>query len=75
MMILTFYKGKNEIFATSLLFLSNLSVAMMDVIVDSLMVIQSRHYPEGGSEELQTFSWCMMGVGGIVGSLAAAILT
>jgi len=47
---------------------------MSDVIIDSLMVIQSRQYPKDGSEELQTFSWQAMSIGGIFGALMAAIL-
>lgn len=55
--------------------IASLSIAAMDVIVDSIMVVQSRRYPDDGSEELQSYSWCCLGVGGIVGSLVAAILT
>jgi len=55
--------------------LISLSVAGMDVIVDSLMVIQSRKFPQIGSEELQSYSWVCLSLGGIVGSLVAAILT
>lgn len=40
-----------------MLFLSNLSIAFSDVIVDSLMVIQARRFPEDGSEELTSFCW------------------
>lgn len=53
---------------------SSLSVAMMDVILDSLMVIQARKY-ENGEDELQTYSWAMMSLGGILGAVLAAILT
>ena len=58
-----------------MLFLSNFSIAFSDVIVDSLMVIQARRYPEDGSEDLNTFSWTWMSVGGLIGSLIAAFLT
>lgn len=53
----------------------SLSVAAMDVIVDSIMVIQSRHFPEDGSEQLQAFSWNCLALGGIVASLAGGFLT
>jgi hypothetical protein len=33
------YSGNNEYFAATLLMLSSLSIAAMDVIVDSLMVV------------------------------------
>ena len=61
--------------ATWMLFLSNLSIAFSDVIVDSLMVIQARKYPNGGAEDLSAFSWTCMSVGGFFGSIAAAYLT
>ena len=60
---------------TWMLFFSNLSIAFSDVIVDSLMVIQARRHPEDGSEDLNTFSWTWMSVGGLAGSLIAAVLT
>ena len=43
--------------------------AFMDVIVDGLMVCQARNDPENGSEELQTYSWAMVGIGGVVGGI------
>ena len=58
-----------------MLFMSNLSIAFSDVIVDSLMVIQARRYPEDGSEDLNTFSWTFMSIGGFAGSIAAAVMT
>lgn len=47
----------------------------MDVVVDGLMVVQQRRDPHSGSEDLQTYSWCLVGVGGVVGSLAGGFLT
>ena len=47
----------------------------MDVVVDGLMVVQQRRDPNSGSEDLQTFSWAMVGFGGVVGSLAGGYLT
>jgi MFS-type transporter involved in bile tolerance (Atg22 family) len=75
MVVLTFYSTGNLNLAIGLLFLSNLSVAFSDVIVDSLMVVQSRKYPDVGSEELNAYSWTCYGIGSILGSLMAAILT
>jgi len=73
--ILSIYSGTSEIYVAFWLMLISLSVAGMDVIVDSLMVIQSRKFPQNGSEELQSYSWVCLSLGGIVGSLVAAILT
>lgn len=61
--------------ATWMLFFSNFSIAFSDVIVDSLMVIQARRYPEDGSEDLNSFCWTCMSIGGLVGSMIAAVLT
>ena len=66
---------QSEKVATWCLFLSNLAIAFSDVIVDSLMVIQSRKYPESGSEDLNAFTWTCMSVGGLFGSIIAAFLT
>jgi len=45
MLFLTMYDGKNEKVIVGALTISSMCVAFMDVIVDSLMVIQSRKYP------------------------------
>ena len=75
-MIVLGLPNQDSINATTwMLFLSNFSIAFSDVIVDSLMVIQARRYPEDGSEDLNTFSWTWMSIGGLVGSLVAAVMT
>ena len=53
----------------------NLSAAFMDVIADSMMVIQARKDPEFGSEKLQSYCWTIRAFGGITGSLLAALVT
>ena len=60
--------------ATFCLFMSSFSVAFSDVIVDSLMVIQSRRRPKDGSELLQGWCWFWCSVGGFSGSITAAYL-
>ena len=50
------------------------SGAVMDVVVDGLMVINSRKDPTAGSEELQAFSWGFYGLGGMVGCTLSAVL-
>ena len=54
--------------------LGSLAVAFSDVIVDALMCIQARRYPDG-AEDLQTMSWCCLSIGGLAGSVVAAFLT
>ena len=73
--MLSFNSKGNLNLAIACLFISNLSVAFADVIVDSLMVIQSRKYPEEGSEELNSYSWTCYSLGSFSGSFVAAFLT
>ena len=75
MIILTLNSTSNLHLAVACLFASNLSVAFADVIVDSLMCIQSRKNPKTGSEELNSFSWTCYSIGAFSGSFAAAFLT
>lgn len=46
---------------------NNLGGAFMDVVVDGMMVVNSRKDPTSGSEELQAYSWGFYGAGGVVG--------
>ena len=48
--LLYFFCSADVYFTTALLTAMSLSVAAMDVIVDSIMVIQSRRFPDDGSE-------------------------
>jgi hypothetical protein len=66
---------KSAELASVLLFLSNIAIAMSDVVLDSLMVVQSRLDPKYGSEDLQSWSWFFCSFGGIFGSITAAFLT
>ena len=52
--------------ATVCLFFQSMAIAFSDVIVDALMCIQARKYPDG-AEELQTLSWTCLSLGGLVG--------
>lgn len=47
----------------------------MDVIVDSLMVMQARRDPKQGSQELQAIAWQISGVTAIFGGFAGAYFT
>lgn len=69
------FELKDEKIITFLMFLASLSGAYLDVLVDALMVTQSRLDEKDGSEQLQTLSWGAMGAGGMFGSLLGAIVT
>lgn len=75
MAAMSWYCKENLKLALFCLFMSNFATAFSDVCVDSLMVIQSRRYPEKGADELNSFSWTCLALGGLVGSLLAAVLT
>jgi folate/biopterin transporter len=54
---------------TLLLFLVNLATAVSDVIIDALVVQMARADPKNGANDLQSITWVMMSVGGIIGSV------
>ena len=56
-------------------FLVNLATAFSDVIVDSMMVMQSRRDPVNGSEKLQSFSWLAKSIGGVVATIITSFMT
>ena len=75
MMVLASDRVKDPISVTLILMLSTTGIAMFEVVIDALMVVQSRRDKEHGSEDLQSFSWGCLGIGGILGSLLAAFMT
>ena len=56
-------------------FLTTMSIAFSDVIIDSLIVIQARKDPENGSAYLSTYTWSCQAAGGLTGAISAAFLT
>lgn len=60
---------------TSLLFVTNLATAVSDVVIDARVVEMSRLDPVNGANDLQSLSWSMMSMGGIVGSILAGPAT
>jgi MFS family permease len=55
--------------------LSMVCSAIMDVVVDGLMVTQSRLDPESGSEDLQSYQWACAAISGIVGYYIGGVMT
>ncbi|ETV71058.1 hypothetical protein H257_13480 [Aphanomyces astaci] len=54
---------------------SSASTAVSDVIIDALVVERARLDPKDGATDLQSLTWCMMALGGILGSLLAGPAT
>jgi uncharacterized membrane protein YfcA len=52
-----------------------LNSAFIDVVVDAMMITQSRKDEENGSQDLQGLSWALLSIGGIIGSLCSAFFT
>ncbi len=52
LLIIAFNVSSNEIFITGLLMINSSNSAFIDVVVDALMVTQSRKDEDSGSEEL-----------------------
>ena len=75
MTTVTFYPEKSLTLLATCVFLSYLSVAFADVVVDSLMVINARRDPKNGSSHLQHFVWTCQAVGGIISAIIAGVLT
>lgn len=70
-----FQRGITVDVIVALCFVNSLCSAVMDVVVDGLMVIMAKKDPLVGSEDLQTFSWVMYGVGGVIGSIIGGEIT
>jgi len=72
---LAIYPFESAVSVAGLCFVMNLASAFMDVVVDGLMVMQSRKDAANGSQNLQTFSWQMLGIGGIIGGITGGLFT
>jgi hypothetical protein len=73
MLTLFLFKIKSPGLVCLLATMQNLGGAFMDVVVDGMMVINSKSDPTGGSEDLQSYSWMFYGLGGITGCGASAL--
>ena len=66
---------QNKYIITFFLTIYASNVAFNDAIIDALMVMQARRDHKHGSEDLNSYSWLWLAVGGIVGSISAGYLT
>lgn len=75
MLTLAMFTESSVVLAAICTFLTMLSIAFTDVIIDSLIVIQARKDPKNGSANLSTFTWSCQATGGMIGAISAAFLT
>ena len=75
MITLAFFTYESVGLAAACTFLTTLSIAFSDVVVDSIIVIQARKDPKNGSAYLSTFTWTCQAAGGLTGAISAAFLT
>lgn len=61
-------------YAALLLATMSFSGAFIDVIMDALMVIQAKKFPDVGSQELLSLAWMVAGVAAIFGGITAAFI-
>ena len=65
--------SQNVYFSVFALTLNEFSQAFCDVIADAIMVEKSRN-DESGSSTLQSFSWTVVAIAGIIGSILGGLL-
>lgn len=67
--------GMNSMYITLLLTVNALNSAFFNVVVNALMVAQSRKDIKNGSSDLQVYAWSLVAIGGILGSIMSAFFT
>jgi MFS-type transporter involved in bile tolerance (Atg22 family) len=67
--------GMSSVYITLLLTVNALNSAFFNVVVNALMVAQSRKDIKNGSSDLQVYAWSLVAVGGILGSVLSAFFT
>jgi len=68
-------QGMNAYYTTVLLTINALNSAFFNVVVNALMVAQSRKDLKKGSSDLQVYAWTLLSIGGISGSVLSAFFT
>lgn len=76
LLVLSLPNAINTLFgAVAVLFLTNLSSAIIDVVIDARVVEMSRLDPKHGANDLQSVSWISMSIGGVLGSFLSGPAT
>jgi hypothetical protein len=52
-----------------------MALAFINVVIDAIIIVQSRKDPVHGSQNLMSVAWMAMGVGGVVGCFGGGYLT
>lgn len=65
----------NASYVTGLLTIASINSAWYNVVVNALMVAQARRDIKNGSSDLQVYSWSLVAIGGICGSIISAFFT
>ena len=52
-----------------------MALAFINVVVDAIIIVQSRKDEVHGSQDLMSIAWMAMGVGGVSGCVAGGYLT
>ena len=60
--------------AAVFLFMVQLAVCFADVVMDAMMVIESRKNPKVGSQELLSFAWIVQAISAVIGAVCASFL-
>jgi MFS family permease len=71
---LFFFDHDNPLEVVLYLFITSLSMAFSNVVIDAILVVQARKDPELGSQDILTLAWLFNGFGGVVGCIAAAYM-
>lgn len=75
MFIIYYFEFEDPVVVVLIFFLTSLAVAFLNVVIESLLVIQQRIDPENGSQDLVSIMYFFQGLGGVVGCIIAAFMT
>lgn len=74
MFSLFIFEVDSAVAVCALLTAASLTMAFSNVVVDAILIVQSRKDPELGSQDLMTIAWLTQSFAGVVGSTIAAIM-
>ena len=75
MILIYIFNISNAFVVTLLLGVASMSLAFINVVVDAIIIVQSRKDAVHGSQDLMSIAWMAMGVGGVTGCISGGYLT